>query len=71
MTTRHALLVLECGSIYHSESESRCHIDTYSRGSAVRLDSLHYVQALNDLSKDDVLAIEPGGFNGAEEELLM
>jgi hypothetical protein len=33
------------------------------------LDGLDNVEALNNLSEDNVLAIQPGGLDGADEEL--
>ena len=36
---------------------------------AERLDGLDHLKALGHIPKDDVLAVEPVGFDGAEEEL--
>jgi len=36
---------------------------------AVLLDRTHNIHALDDLAEDDVLAVEPAGLGGAEEEL--
>ncbi len=36
---------------------------------AVGLDALDNIHALNNLAKDNVLAIEPGGLHGGQEEL--
>ena len=40
-----------------------------ARAAAVRLDLLDDVHAVGDAAEDDVLAVEPRGLDGAEEEL--